>query len=102
MFARQLRIQLKLDRIDDAVNLFKKNVVPLCQKQRGFRGAYFMADPKSGEGVIMTLWKDEAAMLANERSQFFLEQVTKFLSFFSKAPIRESFEVAIWEPEEEG
>jgi len=100
MFARLLKIQLKLDRIDDAVNLFKKNVVPLCRKQKGFKGAYFMADPKSGEGLVITLWKNEETMLASERNQFFLEQVAKFLSFYTKPPIRESFEVAVKVPRE--
>jgi len=98
MFARLLRIQLKVDRIDEAVRLFKTNVVPQCKKQKGFKGAYFMTDQKSGEGVVITLWTSEEAMLANEQSHFFLEQVTKFLGFYAKAPIREAYEVAVRDP----
>ena len=98
MFARLLRIQLKVDRIDDAVRLFKTNVVPQCKKQKGFKGAYFMTDQKTGEGVVITVWTSEEAMLANERSHFFLEQVTKLLGFFAKAPIRETYEVAVRDP----
>ncbi len=41
-------------------------------------------------------------MLDNERSHFFLEQVTKFLSFYAKAPIREAYEVAVRDPKEKG
>ena len=59
-----------------------------------------MTDQKTGEGIIMTLWTSEEAMLANERSHFFLEQVTKFLNFYTKAPIREAYEVAVRDPKE--
>ena len=102
MFARLLKIQLKVDLIDEAVRLFKTNVVPQCKKQKGFKGAYFMTDQKTGEGVVITLWTSEKAMLANERSHFFLEQVTKFLGFYTKAPIREAFEVAVWDQKGKG
>jgi heme-degrading monooxygenase HmoA len=102
MFARLLKIQLKIDRIDEAIRLFKTNVVPQCKKQKGFKGAYFMTDQKTGEGVVITLWTSEEAMLANERSHFFLEQVTKFLSSYAKAPIREAYEVAVRDPKGKG
>ena len=98
MFARLLRIQLKMDRIDEAASLFKKNVVPLCRKQKGFKGAYFMVDPRSGDGLVITLWTSEKAMLANEQSHFFIEQVTKFIGFYAKPPIREAYEVALMDP----
>jgi heme-degrading monooxygenase HmoA len=99
MFARLLKIYINVDRIDEAKRLFKKNVVPLCKKQKGFKGAYFMTDPKTGEGMVMTLWESEEAMLANEQSHFFQEQVAKFLPFYTKAPIREAYEVAVKDPE---
>jgi heme-degrading monooxygenase HmoA len=102
MYARLLRIQLKIDRIEEAVNLFKKNVVPLCRKQKGFKGAYFMVDPKSGDGLVITVWASEKAMLANEQSHFFLEQVTKFIGFYTKPPIREAYEVVLKLPKEKG
>ncbi len=95
MFARLLRMQLKMDRIDEAANLFYKNVLPLCRKQKGFKGAYFMVDQKSGDGLVMTLWTSEKAMLANEQNHFFIEQVTKFIGFYAKPPIREAYEVAL-------
>jgi heme-degrading monooxygenase HmoA len=97
MFVRVLRIQIKVDKIDKAAELFKKGVIPLCKKQAGFKGAYFMTDPKTGEGVVLTLWEHEKAMLANEESRFFQEQVAKFVDFYTKPPIRETYEVALTE-----
>ena len=97
MFARILRMQIKIDKIDEAVKLFKTGVVPLCKKQPGFEGAYYMTDSKKGEGVAITLWKSEKDMLANEKSHFFQEQVAKFVGFYAMPPIREAYEVALKE-----
>lgn len=97
MFARVLRSQLKIDKLEEAEKVFRKSVVPLCKKQKGFKGAYFMSNSKTGESMIMTLWKSEEDMLASEKSHFFQEQVTKFIPFYAKAPIREAYEVALKE-----
>jgi len=95
MFARVLRMQIKIDKIDEAAKLFKKGVIPLCQKQEGFEGAYDMTDPKTGESVAITLWTNERALLASEENRFFQEQVAKFVEFFAIPPIREAYEVAL-------
>ena len=97
MFARILRSQLKVDKITDATRTFKEIVIPLCRKQQGFKGGYYMSDPKTGESVAMTIWESEEAMLANEASHFFQEQVARFIPFYAKPPIREAFEVTIRE-----
>jgi heme-degrading monooxygenase HmoA len=97
MFARVLRSQLKIDKIAEATRTFREIVIPLCRKQRGFKGGYYMSDAKTGESVAMTLWESEEAMLANEASLFFQEQVARFIPFYATAPIREAFEVAIRE-----
>jgi heme-degrading monooxygenase HmoA len=95
VFARILRMQLKKDKVEEAANLFKNIVVPLCRKQRGFKGAYYMTDAKTGEGVAMTLWENQEAMLASEENRFFQEQVSKFVGFYASSPVREAYEVAI-------
>jgi heme-degrading monooxygenase HmoA len=97
MFARVLRSQLKIDKIAEATRTFREVVLPLCRKQRGFKGGYYMSDPKTGEYVAITLWESEDDMLANEASHFFQEQVARFIPFYAKPPIREAFEVTIRE-----
>jgi heme-degrading monooxygenase HmoA len=97
MFARILRSQLKIDRIVEATKTFREEVIPLCRRQRGFRGGYFMGDPKTGESVAITLWESREAMLENERSHFFQEQVTKFIPFYADPPVREAYEVILEE-----
>ncbi len=93
MFARLLRIQTSIDRIDEASKLFEKSVIPLCKDQKGSKGAYFLADRKTGNSILLTMWESEEDMLETERNRFFQEQVVKFLSFFKTSPIREAYEV---------
>ena len=97
MFARVLRSHLKLDKVDDAARMFEENVLPLCRKQPGFRGAFFMKDAGTGDSVVITLWEDRDAMMASETNRFFQEQVAKFVPFYREAPVRDAYEVIIQE-----
>ena len=93
MFARILRIQTHLDRIDEAAKLFEEHVIPLVKDKKGHKGAYFMADRKTGNCNIVTLWETEEDVLETEHSRFFQEQILKFVKFFITPPIREIYEV---------
>ena len=97
MFARTLRIQIAVDQIDAAAMLFEESVIPLCKSQKGFVGAEFLADRHTGACLVITIWKSEKDLLANEHSRFFSEQVAKFLGYFTAPPIRESFEVVMFD-----
>jgi len=95
MFARLLRLQIKIQRIDEATRLFEESVIPLCKNQKGYKGAYFLTDRKTGVSIPITLWESEEDMLATESSHFFQEQLVKFMTFFKTPPIRETFEVIV-------
>jgi quinol monooxygenase YgiN len=95
MFARLLTIQTEPKRIDEASMLFEESVIPLCKDKKGYKGASFLADRKTGKCVFITQWESEEDMLATEQSRFFQEQVVKFIGFFTKNPIREAYEVVL-------
>ena len=95
MFARLLRIKIKIERIDEAAKLFEESVIPLLKNQKGYKGAYFLTDRKTGVSVAITLWENEEDMLATESSHFFQEQLVRFMTFFKAPPIREAYEVVV-------
>ena len=95
MFARLLRIKTKIERIDEAAKLFEERVIPLCKNQKGYKGAYFLTDRKTGMSILITLWENEEDMLATESSHFFQEQLVKFMTFFKAPPVREAYEVIV-------
>lgn len=93
MFARILRIQIHLDKTDEVANFFEEQVIPEAKKIKGHKGAYFMADRKTGNCIIITLWETEEDLLETEHSRFFQEQLIKIMQFFITPPIREIYEV---------
>lgn len=95
MYARLLVIHTEIKRIDDAAMLFEESVIPLCKEKKGYKGAFFLADRKTGKCILITHWESEEHMLATEQSRFFQEQVVKFMRFFKSDPIREAYEVVI-------
>ncbi len=95
MFARLIRIKTKIERIDEAGKLFEERVIPLLNNQKGYKGAYFLSDRKTGVSIPITLWENEEDMLATESSHFFQEQLVRFMSFFKAPPIREAYEVIV-------
>lgn len=95
MFARLLIIQTEPKRINEASMLFEESVIPLCKDKKGYKGASFLADRKTGKCVFITQWESEEDMLATEQSRFFQEQVVKFIGFFTKNPILEAYEVVL-------
>ena len=95
MFARLLRIKTKIERIDEAAKLFEESVIPLLKNQKGYKGAYFLTDRKTGVSIPITLWENEEDMLATESSHFFQEQLVRFMTFFKVPPIREAYEVVV-------
>jgi heme-degrading monooxygenase HmoA len=72
--------------MDEAEKLFRKNVIPLCENKKGFKGAYFLADRKTSIIIPITLWESEEDMLETERSRFFQEQLVKFMKLISGPP----------------
>ena len=95
MHARLLKIRVKIDQIDEASKIFEKKVIPLCKSQKGFKGAFFMSNPKTGYCIPITLWESEEDMMANEQNRFFQEQVVKLMKYFTAPPLRETYEIVV-------
>jgi heme-degrading monooxygenase HmoA len=95
MFARITVMHVYLDRIDEAIELYRKSVIPEAKKQKGFRAACLLLDRSTGKGNAITFWKSEQDAIANEKNLYYQEQLVKFLVFFSAPPIREGYEVQI-------
>jgi hypothetical protein len=95
MYARMLRMQVKRDRIDEAVRVFSEDGGPGCRSQAGYRGACFLVDRRVGECVPITLWETEADMMATEGNRFFQNQLMRFLGLFHHGLVREAYEVVV-------
>ncbi|MCX6562480.1 MAG: hypothetical protein NTU60_02615 [Candidatus Aminicenantes bacterium] len=95
MFARMTILQVKPERIDDGIKIYRTSVVPEAKKQKGFRGACLLADRASGKSISVTFWRNEKDAVANEESLYYQEQLVKFLSLLAGPMIREGYEVSV-------
>jgi len=95
MFARMTIIQVKPEKIVDGVRIYRKSVVPEAKKQKGYRGACLLVDPKSGKCVSVTFWRNERDAIANEENLYYQEQLVKFLNLLAGPMIREGYEVRV-------
>ena len=96
-FARVTLLQLKADRMDESINLYKESVVSAAKSQKGYRGIYLLNDFKTGKGISISLWECEDDAIANKQSGYYHEQVDKFKDFFTAKPVREGYVVTIQE-----
>ncbi len=95
MYARITTAETKVDWLDKFVKIYKESIVPAAKSQKGYCGAYFLADSKTGKLVSITLWDCEEDALANEKNHYYQEQLVKFMDLFTKDPIREGYEVVV-------
>jgi len=95
MFARLTIVQMKMDKLDETIKIYKESIVPAAKSQKGYRGAYLLTDRKTGKGVSISLWNSEDDAIANEQSGYYQEQVSKVKEFFTALPVREGYEVSV-------
>ena len=88
--------------LDWVVAAYEKTIVPQVSQVDGFRGTFACVDRSSGRCVVVTLWRDEDAMTAHERSRApgFIAQAVDASGV--PAPTVEQYEVVLWNVDGEG
>ncbi len=95
MFARVTIVQMKKDKVDEAINLFRESVVPAAKSQKGYKDIYLLTDRNTGKGISIAVWDTEENAVANEQSGYYQEQLSKFKDLFTAPPAREGYEVSV-------
>ena len=58
------RISMDPAKVDENIEHFKQEIVPQITSAPGFRALRNMINPQTGEGIVGTIWDDEATMQA--------------------------------------
>ncbi|MCD6516805.1 MAG: antibiotic biosynthesis monooxygenase [Candidatus Aminicenantes bacterium] len=95
MYARLTSAQVKKENIEKFTEIYNTSVVPAAKAQEGYRGSYVLVDHDTGKGIAITLWESKEDALANEESRYYQEQLAKFVTLFTQAPVRELYEVTV-------
>jgi heme-degrading monooxygenase HmoA len=94
MYSRVTLVEIDLVRssLDEALELYKEEVLPNLREQEGFAGTVVMATPE-GKGLIVTLWQTAEAAEAHSETGFYSDVLARFMTLFRSPPGRESYEV---------
>ena len=96
MYSRVTLLEIDTMRIDpdDAVTLFKEQVLPGLRDQTGYQGALVLTTPE-GKGLILSMWDTEAAAIA--AAAFAGGELERFMTLFRAPPGREHYTVSFAE-----
>ena len=86
MHARVILGKVKHDKQDEAINIYKENVVPAAKEQKGFKSMNLLTDMDTNKFISITIWETEKDMIAGESSGYLQEQVGKITSLFVGPP----------------
>jgi len=96
MYSRVTLLEIDTLRVDmdDAVRLFKDDVLPRLREQEGYEGVVVLTTPE-GKGMIISVWATEEA--AEAAGSFASGQLEQYMMLFKAPPGREHYEVAFAE-----
>jgi hypothetical protein len=94
MFARSVTIHLKSNSVSEFNNTMEKDILPLLQKQKGFRDEISLVTSNGSEAVGISLWDQKEDAEAYSRTTY--SEVQTFLARVSEgAPQVKTYEVGI-------
>jgi heme-degrading monooxygenase HmoA len=92
MFARSVTVRLKPNSVAEFNRTFEKDILPLLQKQRGFRDEISLVASNGSEAVGISLWDQKEAAEAYNRTTY--PEVQKLLAKVSEGtPQVQTYEV---------
>jgi heme-degrading monooxygenase HmoA len=94
LHARVVSMEMLSMNVGEAVRIYQDRVVPAAREQEGFRGAFMLTDPDTGEGLSISLWNSEEDMHASEVSGFYHRKLNELEAFFISTPVRKHYEVS--------
>jgi heme-degrading monooxygenase HmoA len=94
MFARSVTMRLKPNAVSEFNRTLEKEVLPLLQKQKGFRDELTLVSPNSSEVVGISLWDQKQDAEAYNRAAY--PEVQRILSkVIEGTPQVQTYEVSL-------
>ena len=95
MIARVTRFQVNVDKVDESVKTFKKEVIPAVKLQKGYRSGYLLTDRKTGKCISIAFWDSEKDAIADEQSGHYQKRVDIGKNRHTTTQVRELYEVVV-------
>ena len=95
MHARQSTLQGKPTQLEAGIKNFNEQILPALKQLKGFAGAQFLADRKSGKVIVTTYWETEQALRDSEAKANDLRRTAADKVGSTGTPLVERFEVVM-------
>jgi heme-degrading monooxygenase HmoA len=95
MHARVILGRVKLNKQNEAINIYKESVVPAAKKQKGFKSMNLLTDQDTNKFISITIWETEKDMVASESSGYLQEQLGKIAALFAAPPTIQHYDVSV-------
>jgi len=95
MHARVVLGKVKLDRQEEAINIYRESVVPVAKVQKGFKNMHLLTDQDTSKFISITIWETENDMIASESSGYLQEQLGKIAALFVGPPTIQHYVVSV-------
>ncbi|HEU5211388.1 MAG TPA: hypothetical protein VFU10_01325 [Gaiellaceae bacterium] len=95
VYARVTTVELDPVRIDidDAVEMYEREVVPALRELDGYCGAYVLTNP-DGKALLVAFWATEKQAETNPGAGFYPETLARYATIFRAPPGRDRYRVA--------
>jgi hypothetical protein len=96
MHARVTQLEIDTTRIEmeDAVQMFREEVLAELRRHAAYVGTYVLANP-DGKALLLTFWATEEAAEAQATTGFYAEQLARFAAIFRSSPGRDRYAVVV-------
>jgi len=86
MFIRALHFEVKQDRFDEAVGVFRNTVFPELEKEPGFMRVILTGDAAQNKGILYSMWQTEAHAQQYVESGEAARLLAPFTELFDQPP----------------
>lgn len=93
--ARMTTRTMRIDKVDEAINIMHGSIVPAARQQKAWRGMLSLANRRTGKTATLSFWESESVLKASETGGYYREQVAKTTPVSAGQPTREIYEVII-------
>ena len=94
MHARVILGKVKLNKQDEAINIYQESVVPAAKEQKGFVSMNLLTDADTNKFISITFWETENDMIASESSGYLQEQLGKIAALFVGPAVIQNYVVS--------
>lgn len=95
MYAHLTTLYLCPDKMDEVIDIYEQEIIPLLQQQQGCRLITLLTNPASDQIIAIGWWESEADLLTGQTDRRYQQQLTQVSPILTAAPVCASYQVSI-------